>query len=152
MNLKNLLTLTIRVEDYNLVARKPELLQKLRELTIRPTSGMNHELNAFAKISRIRPVQCKILMAYRSRQLVGWAILSKEDSSFYFPFSARNFKANDGSLFEVYVHPSYRRQGIASELLKKAKKYATDGLCVAPHDVASHGLYDKLERYHNKRL
>jgi len=146
MNLKNLFTLTIRVEDYNLVAQKPELVKKLRELTIRPTSGMNYELNSLNRIRQTRPVDCKILIAYQNRKMVGWAMLSNEDSIFpFFPFG-KYFKASEGSLFEVYINPKNRKQGIASALLKKAIKHTNKKLCVAPHDLASREFYRKFDK------
>lgn len=151
LNLSEFFSLTIRVSDYNLVARKPELLQKLRELTLSPGSGLNHELNAFATISKTRPVKAQIILAYKNRKLVGWALLSKEDSTY--PFArVMGFKAHDGALFQVYVHPSYRKQGLASKMFTKAKSICPDELCVCPHDVVSHRFYDKFENQYSKVL
>lgn len=152
-NLKNLLSLTIHVEDYNLVARKPALMKKLRELTIRSTSGMNYELNSFEIIAKARPVNARILMAYQNRKLVGWALLSKENSNFAFNWrTAVGFKASEGSLFEVFIHESYRKQGIASALIKKARKITTDDIFVCPHDHASSRLFNKFGSICNKTL
>ena len=154
MNLKNLLTLTIRVEDYTLVANKPGMIEKLRELTIAPYSGMNHELTSFESISRYRQVNCQILTAYRRGELVGWALLSKEKSDFYFPNASEGFEpTRDGVMFQVFIHPNHRREGIASELLKVARrKVSGDRLAICPHDSPSINFYGNFTHYNHKML
>ena len=143
MNLKNLLTLTIRVKDFNLVRQDAALVKKLRKLTLSPFSGMNYCINGLEQIARTRPVDCKILMAYRHQELVGWALISKEPTDFCFVGSTEGFNPGQGTLFQVFIHPSYRRQGIASELLKVARK-KTNGarLCVCPWDIGSESFYN----------
>src|SRR5208283_3590077 len=104
MNLKNLLTLTIRVQDFNLVAEKPDFIKKIRKLTINPHSGMNSELDNFEKLAKYRNVNVKVLTAFRSKELVAWALLSKEPSTFWFT-NVDGFEPHWGQLFQVYVHP-----------------------------------------------
>lgn len=152
MNLKNLLTLSIRVEDFNSVAEKPELVAKLRKLTLHSYSGMNHELNWMLREAKNRKINCKILTGFRSRKLVSWALLSKEDTNFSFRNSPDGFRSTDGSMFQVYVHPDYRRQGIASELLKVARRKANGRLCVCPHDFKSEKFYANFQNYNAKEL
>ncbi len=143
MNLKNLLTLTIRVKDFNLVRQDAALVKKLRKLTLSPFSGMNYCLNGLERTAKIRPVDCKIFMAYRSQELVGWALLSKEPTDFCFVGSIDGFNPGQGALFQVFIHPSHRRQGIATELLKVAKKKANGSrLCVSPWDTGSESFYN----------
>jgi GNAT superfamily N-acetyltransferase len=153
MNLRNLLTLTIRVEDYNLVAERPGFLAKLRKLTLNPYSGMNYELSNFERIKRQRKVFCQILTAYRSGKLVAWAMLSKEPTDYGFMNSPLGFKPSDGVLFEVFVHPEYRSQGIGTELIKVARRKAHGSrLCVCPHDSTSRRFYLNFENFKNKEL
>lgn len=143
MNLKNLLTLTIRVKDFNLVRQDAALVKKLRKLTLSPFSGMNYCLNGLERTAKTRPVDCKILMAYRNQELVGWALLSKEPTDFCFVGSIEGFNPGHGALFQVFVHPSHRREGIATELLKVAKKKASGSrLCVSPWDTGSESFYN----------
>jgi GNAT superfamily N-acetyltransferase len=98
-----------------------------------------------------RPVQARILLAYRNKKLVGWSLLSKETSAMYFNNTFRQFRPTDGMLFEVYVHPDYRRQGIASELMKVARrKTGIHQLCVAPWDGRSRSFYSKFLHYRAK--
>jgi GNAT superfamily N-acetyltransferase len=145
MNLKNLLTLTVRVQDFNVVAHQPDLLSKLRELTLSPYSGLNCELNRMLSDIETRPVNCQVLLGYRFRKLVAWGILSKETTDFHFAHSSQGFNADEGLLFQVFVDPSFRRQGIASELYKKAQQL-TNGqvLHVCPWDERSVGFYTKF--------
>ena len=143
--------LTIKIQDYNLVASQPGLLAKLRELTLSRYSGMNHELNAWERTHQERPVKAKLLLAYYHDILVGWAILSKEVSDFYFN-RGWGFNPVDGSMFQVFVHSSYRKMGIATRLLFTAKVQTTDTLCVCPHDEVSRKLLCRPENYQYKEL
>jgi GNAT superfamily N-acetyltransferase len=153
MNLKNLLTLTIRTVDFNLVARQPILLAKLRKLTLNSSSGLNCELDRMLKDVEHRSVDCQLILAYRFRTLVGWAILSKETTNFHFHRSATGFRSDEGRMFQVYVDPSYRKQGIASEIYKKAQQMAGDEiLCVCPWDDKSERLYNKFPNVKTKWL
>lgn len=153
MNLKNWLTLTIRVLDFNLVALQPDLIAKLRELTAAPHSGLNFELTRMLKDVETRQVNCKILLAYRWRELVGWALLSKENTDYCFSSSVTGFKAEDGQMFQVFIHPDYRRQGIGSELYKKAVKLLEgDVICVCPWDQKSYNLFNKFPNVIRKEL
>ena len=153
MNLKNLLTLTIRTLDFNLVARQPELLAKLRKLTLNPYSGLNCELSRMLNDVEHRSVDCQVILAYRFRTLVGWAILSKENTDFHFSRSHTGFRADDGKMFQVFVDPAHRRQGIASEIYKKAQQL-TNGevLHVCPWDDRSTNFYTRLSNVQTKWL
>ena len=153
MNLKNLLTLTVRAVDFNLVARQPELLAELRKLTLSPYSGMNHELNRMLEDAETRKVNCTVLLAYRFRKLVGWAILSKETTQFHFSRSFEGFNAENGMMFQIFVDPSYRRQGIASEIYKKAQQMVNNELLhVCPWDERSSNFYAKSTTISTKWL
>lgn len=153
MNLRNFLTLTIREFDFNLVAQNPVLIKKLRKLTLYPNSGLNHELTWMLNEAHERELNCQVLLAYRMDKLVAWALLSKEDTDFIFFNSEVPFNSEDGWLFQVYVDPKYRRQGIASELYKLARERTKDEvLCVCPWDDAStlfyhNFIYDGLNRW-----
>jgi GNAT superfamily N-acetyltransferase len=151
--MKTLATLTIRVQNYSVVATKPELMKKLRKLTIDSYSGMNRELNNFEKIIHTRKVDCQILLAYRSRVLAGWALLSREPSNFNFPNTGRGFDPIDGVLFEVFIDTSYRKQGIGTELLKVARRKANGKrLCICPWDGPSDAFFYKFRKINAKEL
>ena len=153
MNLKNYSSLTIRARDFNLMAHEPELVKQLRKLTLHPYSGLNRELDSLTRMMQQRPVKAQVLLAYRQDKLVGWALFSKEKSDMTFSNTYERFDPNDGILFEVYIHPDYRRQGIASELMmvarRKAKPYR---LCVAPWDDQSQKFYNTFTHYGTKWL
>ena len=153
MNLYNYSDLTIAVDGYDSVAAIPGMLQSLRQLTLEPTSGMNHELDSFARISQTRSVGALILTANTLDSLVGWALLSKEESDFVFIHSDNGFSPEDGMMFQVYVHPWYRKRGIASRLLQVARsKAGDDRLCVCPHDGPSYRFYDNFQHLEPKHL
>jgi ribosomal protein S18 acetylase RimI-like enzyme len=144
MNLKNWLTLTIRTLDLNLVAKHPDLVSKMRELTLGPHSGLNYELNRMLKDCQTREVNCKILLAYRFKELIGWALLSKEDTDFFIN-SQGGFHGADGWMFQLYVNPSHRRAKIGSELYRTAlKTVGNEVLHVSPWSDASYKFYAAL--------
>lgn len=153
MNIKNFVTLTIRARDLNLVFQEPELMKQLRKLTIHSYSGMNRELNYLTKLASTRKIDAKALLAYRSGQLVAWALFSKEKSAMTFSNTWDHFHPTDGVLFEVFVDPQFRRQGIATELLKVARRKAgATRLCIAPWDKQSRGFYSQFPNYKMKVL
>lgn len=144
--------LTIRLEDYNSVAERPDFLKQLRALTLYPSSGMNHELNSFEQIRQQRPVNAHILTAYHENTMIGWALLSKEESDFPF-MVADGYKPSDGFLFEVYVGWSHRQKGVATQLFRAAKRFANEEpLCVCPHDEPSTAFYKNFQDCNNKHL
>lgn len=148
MILNKLIGLTIRIRDFNIVAGQLGLIKELRQLTIYEGSGMNYELNNFEKISRTRQVNCKILTAHCDNKIVAWAFLSQESTDFFLFYGGEEFHRKYGYLFQVYVDQGYRRQGIASKLIKLAKKKAgRKGLCVSAHDKGSEGFFNKFKSY-----
>ena len=153
MNLKNLLTLTIRRQSFNLVARQPELLKQLRKLTLYPDSGLNQELDHLTQLAQQRSVQAQVLLAYRQTQLVGWALVSKEKSDFNFYNTDQAYDPSYGILVEMFVAPNYRRQGVGTTLMKVAKSQAkSERLCVAPWDDGSTAFFINFSHYRTKWL
>jgi GNAT superfamily N-acetyltransferase len=153
MNLTNLFSLKIRTEDFNEVAAKPELLNRLRSLTLHPASGLNHEMNHLLKSAKERAVNAKVLLAYRKRELVGWALLSREQTDFTFKRSWTGFMPEQGVLLQVFVNPDYRRQGIGSALVKAARKKAGSmQLCICPWDYQSDKFYENFDHYKHIKL
>lgn len=153
MILKNFYTLTIRVQDFNIIASQPVILAQLRNLTLHPSSGMNYELDRFEKFARYRKVKAKILTAFRGSKMVGWAFLSKEPTDFTFRRSPDGFEPSQGTLFQIYIHEDYRRCGIASELIKVARRKAgVSRLCICPWDPQSSSFYNKFDYFKAKLL
>ena len=153
MSIKNFLTLTVRTMDFNIVAKQPELIAKLRKLTLDPYSGLNHELTRMLTDVKTRPVECQIILAYRFNTLVGWAILSKENTEYHFMRSSTGFNKENGLLFQVFVAHEYRRQGIASEIYKKAQQLANGQvLNVCPWDERSSNFYESFPNVNTKWL
>jgi GNAT superfamily N-acetyltransferase len=153
MGLTNLFSLKIKTEDFDIVVKKLELMKKLRELTLHPHSGLNYELNHLTKSSETRSVNAKVLLAYHKRELVGWALLSREKSDFYFQNTYDGYDPARGTLFEVFVAPDHRKQGIGSALLKSARRKAGSmRLCVCPWDYQSERFYQNFDHYKNVKM
>jgi ribosomal protein S18 acetylase RimI-like enzyme len=114
-------------------------------------------LDNLSLLAKKRKVNAKVISVKRNDKIVGWALLSKENSDFHFGYSISGIKTfdakRDGALFEVFVDPEYRRSGIGSALIKKARKHAGSAqLCIAPHDYKSNKFYEKHKKYKQKRL
>jgi ribosomal protein S18 acetylase RimI-like enzyme len=135
------------------VVKKPRLLQKLRELTLYPYSGLNKELDNLQNIiKQNKTVRAHVLTAFINDDLVGWALLSRETSQYFFPRGI-SFKEGDGALFEIYIDPKYRRLGIGTQLIRLARrKTSGDRLCIAPWDFTSYSFYDNFLNYNHKIL
>ncbi len=145
--------LTIRTIDFNLIVSRPEFCKKLKKLTLHADSGLNYELDNLLKISKQRKINAKVLTAYHKKSLIGWALLSKENSNFCFYNTLDGFDASQGVLFEVYVDPEYRRRGVGTTLIRTAKKcIGKDQLFICPWDELSTNFYKKFKRYKAKEL
>ena len=145
----------IRSHDMNFILNNGPLLATLRRLTLHSYSGLNHELNNFQEIIKIRPINAKALVVSIDEETVAWALLSKEASTFRFR-NGTEYNAGYGLLFECYVAKPYRRNGIASKLIQRAKIIAgQQKICIAPHDYNSNAFYEsckRKKRYHFKEL
>lgn len=153
LGLDNKLKLKIEVLDFDNAVKNKEIMSSLRKLTLCKDSGMNHELDELTIRSRVRSVKAKTILAKNEDKIVGWALLSRENSTFVFTLG-KNYRPNvDGALFEIFVDPKFRRKGVGSSLLKTARKHAGPfSLCVAPHDNAGYSFYNKHKAYKQKRL
>jgi GNAT superfamily N-acetyltransferase len=154
MTLKNCPGLTVRVRDFNLVAKSPGLIKKLRRLTLNPYSGMNNELTVLLDRIKTRPVEAKVILGYLNSELVAWALLSKEQSDFWFINHSDGYVPSYGTLFEVYVDPNHRRKGIGSILLKAAKRKigAANTLCICPWDIRSEAFFNNFKSIKHRKM
>lgn len=148
--------ITIKCKDYNSIAleyfnSKNDLLSNLRKLTLHPNSGMNRELDSLYKIWKERKVEAKVILAYIDDNLVGWGLLSKESSTFKFKNHFLGYKPEYGTLFEIFVHPNYRRMGVGKKIVQTARKKTNNTtLCFCPWDVNSRKFYEQFNKYNHK--
>lgn len=150
--MKNVSTLDISVKSFNEIIDKPRLILNLRKLTLNSFSGMNRELNHLLESAKHRQVSARVILVHQGGQLVAWALMSKEETSFRFRYTG-SYHPSDGFLLEMYVHPDFRRQGIGTELMKIARRKAGPyRLCVAPWDDGSEAFFCQFRRYKNKWL
>jgi GNAT superfamily N-acetyltransferase len=145
------ISLALEVKDANLALKDQELLKLLRRLTLGGRSGMNRELDNFSQVMLERPINCKILLASYEKELIAWALLSKEESDFDFLY--QRYNPEYGFLFEVFVDSKHRRKGVATELIKLAKELiGKETLCICPWDYNSNKFYDNFNELNNKIL
>ena len=136
--------ITIKVSDFNSVAKQPELISQLRKLTLNRFSGMNYELTHLIRKARYRNVNCRIIMAMIGEELVGWSLLSREHTDFLFP-TGENYDPIFGFLFQIYTSPDHRKKGIGAEIIKVARRLSGPyKLCVCPWDNRSCEFFSKF--------
>jgi GNAT superfamily N-acetyltransferase len=146
-------SLLIEKIDFNEALRDLKLIKRLRNLTLCNGSGMNCEISNLSKIALQRRVDACALLAFLDKKLVGWALLSKENSNFYFmptPFKHHetkligfvdgNFNGDSGILFQVFVAKNYRGKGIGTALFSRAKK-SKEKLFISPWDENSTNFF-----------
>lgn len=149
---------TYEVIDYNDIAKNSEFLSKLKELTLDSWSGLNHELRTLSTLVQKRKVKCKILVArtiantHPIQSIVAWAMLSDEESDYYFSTGGK-YSKEKGKLFQVYVSESYRRLGIGSDLMKVAKRRCGKAkICICPWDYRSRTFFTKFSKYQHVKV
>ena len=127
-----------------------KLHRQLRKLTLDHWSGMNYELNYLERTNEIRSIDAKAILALVDDKIAGWALLSNEDGancvyeSNHLGIGLTSYKAFQGSLFEIYIDRSHRKQGVGTAILKKAKRLTPrKKLVVVPWDTASRKFYTK---------
>lgn len=136
-SIRNFISLTIRAYHFTYLADKPILLEKLRGLTLHGYSGMNAELDYLIHDCPVQPPEAHIILAYRSGILVGWALLTNENSGNF------DFLPEDGYMFQVFVAEEHRRTGIANALFKRARKLVKEDICVVPWSEEATDFYDQ---------
>ena len=114
--------LSLKTFEMDEVLKDDAFVARLRQLSLGGFSGMNVALNAFIAEKDNRHIDAKAIVAYmvdkhglgeNLSNARGWALWTKDEST-------DRFRKKSGIIFQVYVESSYRRQGIASKLLKKA--------------------------------
>lgn len=145
---KNQLQTKIEVLDFNLISKNVNLIKRLRKLTLNPNSGLNYELDHILNKSILGKVKVKVVTSSVNDKIIGWALLSRENSSFQFHNSYDGYNSNKGVLFEIYVSPEYRRLGIGSQIMKAARKHSgPKKLCIAPWNNSSFLFYNNFKKY-----
>jgi len=123
MFLKSLLK--IHVIKMDEIVRDPELLATCRTLSHGGSSGMNMALNYYEQLIQSRSVDAMGCFANYQQSCIGWALVTRETDNFHYR------PATGTVCFQVYVHHTYRRNGVGTALLKKAKSLVpTENLMV----------------------
>lgn len=116
------------------------------------TSGMTYELNNLKRLSKVKKVDAKVILAYKEDKLVAWALMSRECSNFKMSLNEYWFNPlTDGILFEIFVDKNFRRMGIGTEIVKIAKKKAYPyNLCFVPWNEDSSLFYQQFKNIKHK--
>lgn len=117
--------LSLKTFEMDNVLKDLAFVARLRQLSLGGFSGMNVALNAFIAEKDNRHIDAKAIVAYvinkggeeNLSNARGWALWTKDEST-------DRYRQKRGIIFQVFVEWNYRRQGIASKLLKKAMEYS----------------------------
>jgi hypothetical protein len=154
----DLTNLVLRVQDFNIVVSNPGLMNILYSLTLyqgKLQTGMTYELDQLTKISKLRPVDARVILVEKDNELIAWCLLSREASDFMSNsfFSDKLWFDPDqhGTLCEIFVKEEFRRQGIGKEILKLARRKSNPyPLCFVPWDPISRSFYANFKHYNHR--
>jgi len=145
----------IKVVDFNNIANNYAIINKLRKLTLHNRSGMNYELDNLLNLSKIKEVNCKVILSHINDELVGWALLSLEPSNVIYSVMDydKSYNSGYGALFQIFIHPDHRKKGIGSEIIKVAKRKVNNkNMCICPWDSKSYSFFAKFNNFSLKEM
>lgn len=106
--------LDVRVYEMDHILRTPDLLSKIRSLTLNSYSGMNKALNAFQEEMQFRSIRAKAITGYFFNDMICWALFAQDEKADIHAFNG------EGICFQLYVLPTFRRRGFGTQLLSVA--------------------------------
>lgn len=86
------------------------------------------------------------ILCYEDEKVIGWATLEKKSSL----RSCR--RGRQSTFYSVFVDPKYRRRGIGSKLIKKAKAVAKDKFPSASREPMAWPFDDKGYAFYRKNF
>lgn len=111
------------------------LLSRLKKLTFKNDSQLREEiLYTKEKLNNGLKVEGKVIIASIKNIIIGWGLLIENGDRSY---SFRN------NFFMLYVRKIFRRKGIGTALLNKAKEVANSSFIIFPHDKKSNSFFYK---------
>jgi hypothetical protein len=121
-------------------------LEKLRNLTANSDSGMNHVLTELRHRRKHQiDINAFIIILYEKKEAIGWALISKEHTSFFkSSFSKNNYKWHPimGYWMQIFVDRNHRHKGVATKIVEKCNKHIQSKILFA--DIASPSIFEKL--------
>lgn len=123
-----------------------ELVQ-LNKLTLKAEDGEGSwmsDMMDFAMTKSHRSTNVTVFLATHpeTNKIIAWSFMEHSHKIYY----QENKKEMPVFDFGVYVHPDYRRQGIAKQLIGETDKYSEKlnaRIKVRPHDEKSSALFSK---------
>jgi len=108
----------LKTIDMNDVMGNAKLLTSLQELTLNGVSGMQMTLERYQDIlDRGDEIRAIAIVAYAWSNPIAWGLLSWEPDE-----EVVDFDSSLGVYFQIFVRHDYRRQGIGTEILARARK------------------------------
>jgi GNAT superfamily N-acetyltransferase len=108
----------LKIIDMNDAMENPKVLASLKELTLCGLSGMQLTLDRYEDILvQGEEIRGKAIVAYSGAILIAWGLLSWEPDD-----EVVDFDSSLGVYFQIFVDGNYRRQGIGTKLLARARK------------------------------
>lgn len=126
-------------EDLSIAAELFDLYRQFYEQESDPIGAENFLLD------RIRNNESVIFLAMDEKKNAGMGFVQ-----LYPSFSSVSMK-RIWILNDLYIHPDYRRKGVAEELINKTKSFAAEtnakGIILETHseNIEAQGLYDKTD-------
>lgn len=123
------------VRKYKIKNLSKEFLNKLRKLTICPSSGMNEVLDQILDPQKDPGF---IVVAYNNKAIVGWALVSTT-KPFFIGKSKKWF-------IQVYVNEKFRNKKIGEALISRAQKDFNKTLYWHCFSFIGVSLFNKLKK------
>lgn len=116
--------LSIRAYNFDYILSKPLILNQLKELNGlkdgADASGMMHQIEKFKTLPNKNSL--KIILAYHSHKIIGWAMVTKENKLIV-PYRMYRKELSDYHEFQIYIHQDFRQRGFGSQIVSFVKKY-----------------------------
>lgn len=109
----------LKILDMNKVMRDVKILSMLRNMTLDGVSGMQATLDKYQDMIDCREkIRATAIIAYMWSSPVAWGLLSWESTD----GQIVDYDSTLGVYFQIFVEEEYRRQGIGSKLIARARK------------------------------
>src|SRR5271165_3236661 len=115
--MSNYLDFKLSIVEMDDIVSSPNLLDRLRELTLMPSSGMNCALTLYSHMYNANGKSIDalaILAKVPNNNIIGWSLFTYESDGLNF------LPAKNNVCSHTYVHPEYRKYGVGGKLFLKA--------------------------------
>lgn len=116
--------------------KNKELINKLSRLAFSKSDGMLRDRIDTIKsaVAIDAKVDGRVIYAIFNKEIIGWGLLLDD---------RRKRWSEDGTSIMLYVKAVFRRKGVGSAILEKAKKISKSKFKIFPHDTKSNKFFSK---------